>query len=475
MKAGIFFSVLLLGGSLTTQTVSGEVFLRVSQGELPSAETLGVQNLVFVWPVSDASFVTKARALGYRVFFEAQPGDFSVAADAAERVPAAGVILDIDIPAGVSSAEALRRVEADHPKLSFRSAISGGKEPQIKGRLVVDRDGILQVSSPTSQPWVDSNLALIKFAGALHPEATALYSFHWNLSDARREKLGPSAEDYSLAIAEADAFHADVIVDLHEAFEKGLAHNEAVSWSVWNKVKRYITFQIAERTRPQLAVADTGVLTDDYRSSYESINLMARHNIPVVLLHWADLGTQKLDGLNTLVIFSAPTSASSTSLGEFAKQGGIVVLVNQHGDFPWHSGQPVRRDAHSAAYNVGIGQIVELGEPVIDPEAFARDLRRLMGTSPSFSLWNSLTTVVVAYRTTHAGELVLELVNYAQEPEPVQVQVRGHFSSIQYESPEDGCCQFIAPVEHDGSTEFVLPALFIHGRVRLKTESPPRQ
>jgi len=473
MKAGTLFSILLLVGSLATQTASGEVFLRVSEGRLPSAETMGVNNLVLSWPISDASFLSKARALGYRVFFEAEPGGLSAAANAAEKGNAAGVILDVGISGGASTEEALRRVQADHRKLSFRLATSGGKEPQMKGRLVVDRDGILQVSSPTSQPWVDSNLALVRLASALHPEAMPLYSFHWDFSDALRKKLGPRAEDYSLAVAEADAFDADVIFDLHQALQKGLAHNEAASWSLWNRVKRYIAFQAAESARAQRAVLNAGVLTDDYRASYEGINLMARHNIPFALLQWADLGTERLEGLNTLVIFSAPTNASSIALGEFAKQGGIVVLVNQRGNFPWHSGQPARKDAHSAAYHVGNGQIVELGEPVIDPEVFARDLRRLMGTRTSFSLRNSLTTVVVAYRTTHAGELRLDLVNYALEPEAVQVQVKGQFSRVQYESPENGCCQSITPVVRDGSTEFVVPALFIRGRVHLKTEGLP--
>ena len=40
---------------------------------------------------------------------------------------------------------------------------------------------------------------------------------------------------------------------------------------------------------------------------------------------------------------------------------------------------PARQDEHSATFTVDSGEIVELREPVSDPEDFARDLRRLIG------------------------------------------------------------------------------------------------
>jgi len=46
----------------------------------------------------------------------------------------------------------------------FRFLISSGKQPQMRGRLVVNRNGILQVSSPSSQPWLDTNLAAVRLA-----------------------------------------------------------------------------------------------------------------------------------------------------------------------------------------------------------------------------------------------------------------------------------------------------------------------
>jgi hypothetical protein len=465
-----FFPALLLAGVLVTQPASGKVFLKVSQGELPPARAMGVSDLVFVWPVGNDSLLNRANALGYHVFLEAAPGDLSLVADAAEKANAVGVIFDAGNLDSSASEDVLRSAQSAHSKLSFLLLTPGGKEPQMKARLVVERDGILQVSSPTSQPWVDSNLALVRFARAFRPGAIPLYTFHWNLSDAVRKKLGPTAEDYSLAIAEADAFHADVILDLHEGLQRGLAHNEAEAWTLWNHVKRHIALQRAENDPGMLPLANTGIVTNDYRVSYEGINLMARHNIPFVVLRPVDLEAKRLDALDMLVVFSGPSLAACGVLGDFAKQGGIVVLVNLRGDFPWHSSEPIHRNAQSAVYSVGTGQIVELAEPVIDPEVFSRDMRRLMGVQrSSLSLWNSLTTIAVPYRKKPDGETLVNLVNYALEPEPVQVQIKGHFSSILYESPERGCCQSIPPIERDGFTEFVIPALIIGGRVHLKS------
>lgn len=463
---------LIFGGLLTPQLASATVFLRISGIELPPVQEMGVRNLVFTWPIADVSVVRKVQAQGYQVFFEAAPGDLSAVVETAEKMKIAGVILAMENVDGPGDKELFRRLTTTHPRISFLLLNPGGKEPQMKGRLVVERNGILQVSSPTSQPWVDTNLALVKLARAFHPDVTPLYSFHWDLSDVLRSKLGPAAEDYCLAISEADAFHADVILDLHEKLQQGLVRKESSAWAVWNNVKRYIAFQLSESTANKLRpVANTGVVMEAVATSYEGLNLMARHNIPYVVLKPGDLEPKLLEAFDTLVVFSAPSSAAATVVSDFAKRGGIVVLVNLRGEFPWHSLEPARKDKQATAYNVGAGQVVELVEPVIDPEAFSRDLRRLMGFQrTTLGLWNSLTSVAIADRQDSNDETIVNLVNYALEAEPVQVQIKGHFSSVRYESPDEGCCQNLTPVQRGPFTEFVIPALFIRGKVHLSAK-----
>src|SRR5262245_56827252 len=121
---------------------------------------------------------------------------------------------------------------------------------------------------------------------------------------------------------------------------------------------------------------------------------------------------------------NAPASKACSSRPERrASAWASVVLVSQRGEYPWHSAAPVRQDAHSATFAVGSGQLVELTEPVAGPELFARDLRRFIGAERSaVGLWNSMTTLVTGYRPEPGGETILNVINYADVPENVQVQ-----------------------------------------------------
>ena len=70
-------------------------------------------------------------------------------------------------------------------------------------------------------------------------------------------------------------------------------------------------------------------------------------------------------------------------------------------------------------------------------------------------------------------EKVVEVVNYAQEPIPVQVRIKGSYSSVRYETPDRACCESLTPTQRGEFTEFVVPSLRIAGRVRLTSRNPP--
>ena len=450
---------------------AGKVLLRIAAGPLPPAKAIGVSEVVLHWPVRDAASLAKLRALGFRVFLEAGSNDLAAAAIAAERANLAGVIVDHTGSDAAANNETFRSTKAAHPKLLFRFLISGGKQPQMRGRLVVDRDGILQVSSPSSQPWLDTNLAVVRLAETFHPdEAPVLYDFHWDLSDAVHKEHGPSVDEYALAISEAEAIRADVIVDVPESLQKALVANQPAARTLWNQVKQYITFSSAAATDGMRPIANMGIITCDDQTNYEAVNLLARHNLTLETVRPQDLNAERLNRWNALVVFCASRNPEIGLFNDFAKRGGIVVLVNQRGDYLWHSNTPARQDEHSATFTVGSGEIVELGEPVTDPEVFARDLRRLIGAERSaLSLWNSLTTLVTGYRQESTGETILNVINYADVPDNVQVQIKGRFASVQLESPEEGCCLPLRSFEHGGFTEFTIPRLVVAARVHLKS------
>ena len=448
----------------------GKVFVRWTEPSIPPASNLGVDDLVV--PLRAKALIAEAGRAGYRVYVQIPISQVSSAARVSAIRKLGGIFLDPGEATQKQTNNAVRELRLAFPSLSVRTLDPRGQQPEMKARLVTTRNGILQVSSATAQPWITSNLALVRFDSVSDPAKTPLYSFKWNPPDGSQAEQGPDATDYFLAIAEAGAFHADLILDLDKMMQNGLWQNNRAAWETFGNIKRYMAFSTEISDTFGESEANVGVIIGNYQNSYEPINLLARHNIPFRLLRRLDLKTKELETLDVLVVFRAMDKQDVTVIEDFAGKGGVVVLLDSNGPYPWRFDRPTKQGEQLVSHRLGKGQIIELGDPVGDPESFAQDLRRLIDNSKiAISLWNALTTVAVSYRKTGGSEKVVELVNYAQEPLTVQVQIKGSFASIRYESPEDGCCKSLEGVQHDGYTEFVVPGLAIAGRVRLAEQS----
>src|SRR5262249_61179369 len=131
---------------------------------------------------------------------------------------------------------------ATHKNLAFRVLLSGGKQPQMRGRLVVERDGILQVSSPSTQPWLDTNLAVVRLGQSVYPDSSfpLMYDFHWTPPEIPAGTSYPDVEDYALAISESDAIRTDVVIDLPTSLQRALAAGEAGAWWPCSKCVPYV-------------------------------------------------------------------------------------------------------------------------------------------------------------------------------------------------------------------------------------------
>ena len=179
--------------------------------------------------------------------------------------------------------------------------------------------------------------------------------------------MAQALDEFALAISEAEAIRADVIIDVPESLQKALVANQPAAWALWNQVKQYIAFSSSAATETMRPIANLGTITCDDRTNYEAVNLLARHNLSFETVRPQDLNAERLNRWNALVVFCAPKTPELGLFSDFAKRGGIVVLVNQRGDYPWHSNTPARQDEHSATFTVGSGEIVELREPVYRP------------------------------------------------------------------------------------------------------------
>lgn len=445
-----------------------KVLLRWTEPSIPTAATMGLQDLVVSWDAE--AVITNACRQGYRVYAEVPAGKAPDFAGSAGRSNLAGIVLNPGDSQPSQVDEDFRQLRTAYPSLPVLVLNPKAKQPQMKGQLVIKRDGILQVTSPTAQPWIDSNLALVRLDQAFRPTQTPLYEFQWDSSDSQQQEAGPDAAAYSLAVAEAGAFQADLILDLHPRLQTDLSRNDPAALTALNQLKRYLAFASQGGNNPGEPEANVGVITDSYQKAYEPINLFARHNIPFRILKASDLKPQNLERFALLVVFATPDEPTLTAIVDFASRGGIVVVVSAHGPYPWQSGQPIPAGEHSVAYAAGKGRIVELQGSVIDPETFAQDIRRLLDLGKdklAISLWNALTVVAVPHLAPGGRGIIVELVNYAEEPTPVQVQVKGSFSSIVYETPERACCESLTPVQRGSFTEFVIPSLRIAGRAHL--------
>ncbi|MGH9504701.1 MAG: hypothetical protein ACRD20_17755 [Terriglobales bacterium] len=447
----------------------GRVLLRWNQPSIPAAATLGFKDVVVSWDAE--ALIRNARTQGYRVYAEVPAGKAAGMARSAGRSDLAGIVLNPGDSQPGQVAEDLTQLRAAFPGVSVLVLDPKAKQPQMKGQLVVKRDGILQVTSPTAQPWIDSNLALIRLDQAFRPAQTPLYEFAWDLSDPQQQETGPSPGDYALAVAEAGAFRADLILDLYPSLLDGLSRHDPAARTVLNQIKRYLAF-ISGDKNAGAPEANVGVITDSYQKAYEPLNLFARHNIPFAVLRPSDLKPESLERFALVVLFATPDEPTTTAIADFASKGGTVVVVAAHGTYSWQSGPAVSQGENSLAYATGQGRIIELKGSVIDPETFAQDIRRLLEEDRNkdklaIGLWNALTVVAVPYRIRGSGDEIVELVNYAEEPISVQVQVKGSFSSIRYETPDRVCCDSLTPVQRGAFTEFVIPSLRIAARVHL--------
>src|ERR1039458_5702879 len=406
---------------LVSTSAWSNVFVHWTSSALPPAKELGLNDLVLSWNDSFSPQVKAARRQGYRVYVEVSLHQAAAAAETGAS-GLEGIILTVRQSERAELEKSLPKLRSAHPKLRFMVLNPDGKQPEMRGSLVIKRGSVLEVSSPTAQPWIDTNLALVKIEQRSHQGQVPLYTFSWGgLSDSGQQQPALTAADYSLALAEAGAFHADLILELDERLQKALSEHDPEAWTLWNQVRSYADFYSHTAEQGLEAAANVAVVVDDLDTSDEAMNLLARHNIPFKVLRPADLRSGDLEGFDVVVVFAKPDRAACERLGDLATQGKTIVLVEAHSSYPWQNGHPVRLNEHAVPY----------GE--------------------------------------HGGTVkVLEFVNYAEEPLRVQVQVKGSFASIRYETPEHQCCESLVPVKHNGFTEFVIPELQIAGRVHLE-------
>ena len=420
----------LLFGVAATAPVRGEILIRWDQDQIPAPMSLGISTVVV--PATNSVAVRAAIAQGYRVFVELE-GPSLTAATPLPKGVAGAVVKGKSTPPQLLNLR--QRLQA--PGARVLALDTQGKWPHIRSNWVTKNKEVLQVTSRSAQPWIENNAALVRIARGLHPDDVPLMTYAWTPITLSDVDEGPALHNYLVAIAEAGSYGADLILPLHDRFQKRLLLGQPEARADWNEIRRYVEFyswSLAARYRP---IANIGIVADEPMQWFEVMNLLLRHNLPFELVAPSQLGTRDLTPFDVIIAFDSLTGKPADAIARFAKNGGRV-LQNM--------------------------------KPVTDPNAFALEVRQLLGREHRvIDIWNGITVLAAPYAEPDEKTVLLTVVNYAEQPVPVQLQIQGAFSLVQYESPEEPAS--LLPYQHrDGFTQFVIPRLRIGGRVFLSPE-----
>lgn len=424
---------LLLSLALCVGLVSSaraEVLVRWDADRVPAMDALGIHALLI--PVDRLDAIRDAAGKGYRVYVEVDAGRTD--AGSVPPMAAGGVVIR-----GAATDTQVRRLRAQlaGPGARLITLDQRGKWPHVRLNEVTKRNDVLQVASRTAQPWLENNGALVSIAN-LSGRPDAFLAYAWTPLTASDEDEGPALEHYLLAIAEAGSTGASLVLPLHTRFQQALLQGRPEARRDWAAIRSALEFHAWDAPRQFEPVASVGVVSTDPAGAYEMLNLLTRHNVSYAIVRPADLVARGANSWPLIVVADEPGPAATVVLAE-AEARGVTLLRPEM--------------------------------PLADPNAFAMDVRNGLGPERRFvDVWNGITVLVSARYDPADGTVLLSLVNYAHDGRPVQVRVRGTFSAVEYESPEQPA--MLVPFTHrGGGTEFVVPSLRVGGRVFLRPEA----
>lgn len=403
-----------------------EVLVRWTIDAVPSAQVLGIPALVV--PAKNRAAVREALAQGYRVYLE-------VDAEGLAKLPLPSTGLAGVMVRGSAAAAQVAALERRLEALNARvfAVDERGKWPHIRSNWVTRNNDILQVAGRSAQPWIETNAALIRIARAANPDRVPVLSYEWTPLTASDADEGPALENYLVAIAEAGSFGADLVLPLHERFQRRLLLGHPDARRDWTEIRRSLEFYAGNLPARYEPLASIAIVTSSPMIWFEAMNLLARHNLPFEVIAPSQLAARKGPPPPLVIVPDEGEQAATATLAEWEKKGAVVKAVKEVGD----------------------------------PNKFALQMRQVLGRDRRVvDIWNGITVLAGPYIEPGGTNVLLTIVNYAHQALPVQLRVAGTFSQVRFESPDEPAVPL--PYEHrEGHTEFVVPALRVGGRVFL--------
>jgi hypothetical protein len=400
-----------------------------------------------------AGYASEARKRGFVVL-----GLISGKADAAQAAGAAfhfeldGLVLEGDFMDRARLAESVRDLRRKTGREFALISLPAAAPPGIR----VLSDAGAATASPSSEPWIDSNLWLVRSLRAASA-APAWLGFALD---------HPSAEDYTRAIAESAAGGGRWAVAPDDALIAGLARKSPDALATWRRIAGSLKFfEQHAAWRGFAAAGPLGIVVDPHSTAAsENLNLITRRRIPYRVILRSQLNAQTLEGLRMVLAteLTPPTAKEAALLKSFAEQGGLVVTGPAWG-VAVPPGQPY------LAQVAGKGQIIVYRDSSPNPDALSKDLLSLLG-KPNLGvrLFNAPTILPQATASEDRSQLLVQLINYANGPaESITVRVSGPYRYAQLYSL-DGAASDLPAESSEQGTEVTIQKMDVYAALLLE-------
>lgn len=430
---------------LVTWSAGADASVETQQQQLvkayaDAAHKRGLAVLGLIYAAGDASKIAAdaAKAALDGLVLE---GDFPAEFPAAIR-QAAGSMAVIEVAKDASSA----RWKPD-PIIAVTGVMPSGRnlsEMGIRG-------------SPSSQPWIESNVWLARSFPFGQPSRSLWIS-------SRLES--PTTLDYQRAIADGAAAGGRWIVSLDDALRAKLLAHDSTALDIWQRLLSYLKFADSHAGWSELVpYGNVGLVLDPATAqpdvSDEYLKLAVRRQIPYRLIPRSELNATLLAKFRAFVTTELnPLSAAEHKLlQEFAEAGGVVIAGPSWGNAP--KAEPF------AEIPTGKGSVFVYKDP--DPESVAHDLKETLSDDDLGVVPFNVPSVITSTTGGGPGQpLLVQLVNYFDHPvEAITLRLAGKFHSARMESP-DAPPMDLSVRSEEGRTEVTIPRLLLWSAVSMQ-------
>jgi len=292
---------------------------------------------------------------------------------------------------------------------------AGGSSPGIR----VLSDAGAAVATPTSEPWIDSNLWLVR---SLRAKGLAPVWLGFALEN-------PSADNDARAIADSAAAGGRWVAAPDDGLLTGLSKQQPDALAKWRRITEALGFfEEHAEWRRFVATGPLGIVRDAATRypdvADENLHLIARRRIPYRLIDRTAVDAKALEGLKALLVteISNPSESERALWKNFAEEGGLLVTGPA-----W--GTTVPKDKECMEQELGKGQVVVYREETPDPETLSKNLLHLLGRGNlGLRLFNAPSVLPYLSASEDGKQWLVQMINYASGPsESITVRVSGSY------------------------------------------------